>query len=322
MWTDMSEIVRPTRDGIHGREFISTTVDIGERPRWLTFDAMGRPQAQQLPNLQLSLPFLLDMLPVRVQSATLYQSYALAAERLQTVALMPLSWVRELDLATRWVCPVLTPGEVEELAQWAEPPRMLELDGWEDQAFERLRRGWPQSVVAIRVGYEADLLELYEAGARVFHLVADYHGESGAGFVMDAIRAQHEHLVETGKREAVTLLGSGGIIAAEHVPKAIICGLDAVALDTAPLIALQGAFVGEVIRRQETEIRLPPLTTAWGGQRLVNMIGSWTDQLLEILGAMGLREVRRLRGETGRAMLQRELEREAFAGISGFEVQG
>ena len=27
MWTDMSEIVRPTRDGIHGREYISTSVD-------------------------------------------------------------------------------------------------------------------------------------------------------------------------------------------------------------------------------------------------------------------------------------------------------
>ncbi|MFQ5614893.1 MAG: hypothetical protein ACE5GO_00260 [Anaerolineales bacterium] len=25
MWTDMSEIVRPARDGIHGREFISTS---------------------------------------------------------------------------------------------------------------------------------------------------------------------------------------------------------------------------------------------------------------------------------------------------------
>jgi hypothetical protein len=29
MWTDMSEIVRPTRDGIHGREYINTSVDIG-----------------------------------------------------------------------------------------------------------------------------------------------------------------------------------------------------------------------------------------------------------------------------------------------------
>src|SRR4030067_29625 len=35
MWTDMSEIVRPTRDGIHGREYISTSVDIGARPPFL-----------------------------------------------------------------------------------------------------------------------------------------------------------------------------------------------------------------------------------------------------------------------------------------------
>ena len=31
-WTDMSEIVRPTRDGIHGREYISTAVDLGRSP--------------------------------------------------------------------------------------------------------------------------------------------------------------------------------------------------------------------------------------------------------------------------------------------------
>ena len=30
IWTDMSEIVRPTRDGIHGREHISTSVAIGQ----------------------------------------------------------------------------------------------------------------------------------------------------------------------------------------------------------------------------------------------------------------------------------------------------
>ena len=35
MWTDMSEIVRPTRDGIHGREYISTSVDIGRKLPYL-----------------------------------------------------------------------------------------------------------------------------------------------------------------------------------------------------------------------------------------------------------------------------------------------
>ena len=37
IWTDMSEIVRPTRDGIHGREYISTSVDIGPKPMRLRF---------------------------------------------------------------------------------------------------------------------------------------------------------------------------------------------------------------------------------------------------------------------------------------------
>ena len=32
MFTDMSEIVRPSRDGIHGRELIGTSVDLGSKP--------------------------------------------------------------------------------------------------------------------------------------------------------------------------------------------------------------------------------------------------------------------------------------------------
>jgi hypothetical protein len=47
-------------------------------------------------------------------------------------------------------------------------------------------------------------------------------------------------------------------------------------------------------------------------KRITNLAASWRDQLLEILGAMGLREVRRLRGELGRCMFQRDLEREVF----------
>ncbi|MEC7713853.1 MAG: hypothetical protein VYE78_02910, partial [Candidatus Thermoplasmatota archaeon] len=53
-------------------------------------------------------------------------------------------------------------------------------------------------------------------------------------------------------------------------------------------------------------------------QRLVNLCGSWRDQLLEILGAMGIREVRRLRGEFGRSMIVKNLEDEAFEEIAGY----
>jgi hypothetical protein len=59
----------------------------------------------------------------------------------------------------------------------------------------------------------------------------------------------------------------------------------------------------------------------WGKQRLMNLTASWRDQLLEISGAMGLREIRRMRGEMGRAMFMLELEQEAFAGIEGYEAK-
>ncbi len=55
----------------------------------------------------------------------------------------------------------------------------------------------------------------------------------------------------------------------------------------------------------------------WSRQRIVNLFGSWHAQLIEVLGAMGIREARRLRGEAGRAMFFRDLERESFGPIFG-----
>jgi glutamate synthase domain-containing protein 2 len=167
---------------------------------------------------------------------------------------------------------------------------------------------------------DADLVPLAKDGARSFHLVADYHGRAGGRFALELIRESHERLVGAGLREQVSLIGGGGVAAAEHVPKAILCGLDAVALDTAPWVALQARFEGECMERRSAHIALPSLDGAWAVQRLANLVAAWRDQLLEVLGAMGLREVRRLRGELGRAMFQAELEAEAFAGIEGYAV--
>jgi hypothetical protein len=52
------------------------------------------------------------------------------------------------------------------------------------------------------------------------------------------------------------------------------------------------------------------------------MVGAWRDQLLEVLGAMGLREVRRLRGELGRAIFYDDVEREAFSDVPGGSNNG
>ena len=49
----------------------------------------------------------------------------------------------------------------------------------------------------------------------------------------------------------------------------------------------------------------------------MNLIAAWRNQLLEVLGAMGIREVRRLRGEVGRAMFFEDLEAETFGRLFG-----
>ena len=236
--------------------------------------------------------------------------------------ILPVKVLHEFRLEGRQVVPLAGPGDGEALVGLRFTPPMIELDGWNEAFCDEVQTRFPESTICLRHDFDSgeELLQFYRSGGRVFHLVANYHGRgSDQRFVLHLIREAHNTFVKAGCRDAVTLLGSGGIIAAEHVPKAIICGLDAIALDTPLLVALQAQFVGECADRERSGFTLPrKLALDWGVQRLKNLLAAWRDQLLEVLGAMGLRDVRRLRGETGRAMLQNELEREAFSGIEGY----
>ncbi len=318
LWTDMSEIVRPTRDGIHGRESISTAVDLGEKPPYLRFDDQGE-VAGALPRvIALQVPFLFDVPgPAATQPDTLLQILAEAARQIETLALIPLPAAMQLGLAGPHVAPVIVPEAWSWLDALSWSPRLVVLDGWDRERYDALRRRFPQSIVGVRVPMDTDVLELARHGVRVMCLTADYHGNVGGRFAMDLILEAHRRLVEAGVREEVTLVGGGGIILAEHVPKAIICGLDAVTLDVALAVALQARFDGECHDRETTSLSFPRMSVDWGVQRVKNLSAAWRDQLLEILGAMGLREVRRLRGEIGRALFQRALEREVFGELCG-----
>ncbi len=322
MWTDMSEIVRPTRDGIHGREFISTMVDIGERPDHLVFDDRGEPVTP--PRVfGIPLPLVFDQLPGMDRNPALARVLARTARELDTLALFPLEALAHVEPDGRHLVPVV-PREAARGLRLGFQPRMVELAGWDPDAYRALREAFPQAIVALRLPFgDQDTLDAaFATGVRVFHLTADYHGRLPDGrFVMEGIREAHLFFVEKGLRDAVTLLGSGGIIAAEHVPKAIILGLDAVALDTPVLVALQARFPGEFRTPQDPYTLPDPLPVDWGMKRLRNLAASWRDQLLEVLGAMGLRDVRRLRGEIGRSMFQKDLEREAFGEIEGYLEQ-
>jgi hypothetical protein len=54
------------------------------------------------------------------------------------------------------------------------------------------------------------------------------------------------------------------------------------------------------------------MPAATAARRIVNLMGAWHSQLLEVMGAMGIREVRRLRGETGRAIFFDEIDKDTF----------
>lgn len=317
LWTDMSEIVRPTRDGIHGREFISTSVQLGWKPLMHEFDASGNLTNSIQSLIELPIPVLFDRLPV--EDSYTYAAIAGAASLLETLAIVPVEQMGGQLSQSESVVPLVEPHDIERLPVGSQPFQMIELNGWDSAAYAQISSDFPNAIVAVRLQADADLSEPLDAGVTVFHLTADYHGQTATGFIMDAIRAAHEDLIVRGIREQITLIGSGGIAAAEHVPKAIIAGLDAVAIETAALIALQAQFKGEVRELASSQIELPRTNPEWARQRLVNLLGSWRDQLFEILGAMGLREVRRLRGEIGRALFQEELEREAFSEIEGYE---
>jgi hypothetical protein len=323
MWTDMSEIVRPTRDGIHGREFISTSVDIGQKPPFLCFHGQGGASGDSARPFSIPLPVLFDVPPTSLLSSKLLKILLAAAQRAETLLVLPVRVIEKFTLRGQNIIPLVGGETANALSQLRFAPPMIELDGWDEELLREIRTRFATSTICLRHDFVSGekLLKHYHAGIRVFHLVANYHGLGPDGrFVLELIRKAHGTFVDAGRRDEVTLLGSGGIIAAEHVPKAVICGLDAVALETALLAALQAQFLCECLDRESSRFRLPRrLTINWGVQRVENLLASWRDQLLEVLGAMGLRDVRRLRGEIGRAMFQKDLEREAFSGIEGYD---
>jgi len=325
MWTDMSEIVRPTRDGIHGREYISTVVDLGEKPSFLTFDEQGLLISRASRVLRIQLPILFDLPPASVGSPMFSTILSRAAQECEILAILPVSVISKLQFAGDHVVPLVTPAEYKILKSLTFQPKMVELASWDANLYDQIRASSPDSLICLRLTYDEDfkqrLLQHFHSGIRIFHLIANYHGRGENGkFALDLIREAHQTLVDACCRDEVTLLGSGGIVAAEHVAKAIICGLDAVALDIVLPVALGARHAGECVTQETSPLKLSKrITVDWGVQRIKNLLGSWHGQMLEVLGAMGLREVRRLRGEVGRAMFHKDLEREAFRGITGYE---
>jgi hypothetical protein len=106
MWLDMSEIVRPTRDGIHGREYISTQVDLGGGVTALEFDSGKTLHSTLPPAIGLPIPVIFDPLPAPLPGRSALRSLAQAAARLQTLALIaPEDYADDLVEWSDWLAP-------------------------------------------------------------------------------------------------------------------------------------------------------------------------------------------------------------------------
>jgi hypothetical protein len=206
--------------------------------------------------------------------------------------------------------------------------RLVEISGGNNaiENIRALKRINPQIVVAVRVELTAAGVEraIKLAGLEeieVIHIVADANGNEIASqkpqFIKEMTRQIHTALIEKGTRDEITLMAGGGIALPEHLAKEIICGADLVTINLPLLIALECHLCAGCKPGMTCPARLEKIDFDYGVGRMTNLIAAWHDQLVEVMGAMGMREVRRLRGDVGRAMFFENLEEETFGKLFG-----
>jgi hypothetical protein len=191
---------------------------------------------------------------------------------------------------------------------------------------QQIKAAHPGIVVAVRVELTAtgvnraiELAQRKEIEA--LHIVADANGnEIGATnprFIKDMTRTIHTALVEKGCRDEITIIAGGGIALAEHMAKEIICGADVISMNLPLMIALECRLCKSCKPGNVCPAGLETIDFDYGVGRMTNLVAAWHDQLIELMGAMGIREARRLRGDVGRAMFFETLEEETFGKLFG-----
>ncbi len=323
MWTDMSEIVRPTRDGIHGREYISTLVDLGRRPPYLDIRDENFLDSVNMPTVRIPLPVVFDLLPFGDLSARVWEAIARAAASLQTMAVIPWEQAVKLAQYSQYIAPFISKEAHVELP--SNGFRMVEVEDHQSvgASLEKLRALRPDLTVSVRMSASSMLsdvdriVQLHSLGFDVIHYSAKESGYELDGYegshLKDMVRQVHEGLLKKALRDEITLLVSGGIAMAEHVIKVMLCGANAVGVDIPLLLALECRVCRNCLEGRDCPVSIATISPSWGSRRIVNLVGAWHNQFLEMMGAMGIREARRLTGEQGRVMFFEELERDTFA---------
>jgi ferredoxin len=334
MWTDMSEIVRPTRDGIHGREYISTAVDLGKTPRHLVFNDQGELVSHVPEVVDVPIPILMRIPSFGSISEETIRGWAMAAKRLGTFLSLPSSLVKKnLSSYRSHLMPRLPEGRLKS-GRGFKGYRLVELSWTEDwdERLQTVRKHLPLALICVHLpmekGVRRKALALARAGVSIIHLEATHGGralDDESTTMKDVLRAVHRTLIDEGIRDEMTLLASGGIAMAEHVAKAMLCGADAVVIDFPILVALECRMCRRCAAGLSCPVEIDKAPPVWVASRVYNLFGAFYNQLLEVMGAMGIRDARRLRGEVGRAMFFEELDGPVFGSLGevkeGYELE-
>jgi ferredoxin len=334
MWTDMSEIVRPTRDGIHGREYISTVINLGGTPEHLSFNDSGDLEGDPPFLVDVPLPIILRIPPFGALSENTFKGLAMGAKALGTFLALPSKMINgELLALKESLIPIVPLGQ-QDLEDTFEGIRLVEIPhtkNWHVMA-QKIKEGHPSILVYSRIPCihkaEETILSAVDSGASIIYLEGTETGramDDNSIFLKDGIRQIHLALLERGIRDEVTLLVGGGIAMAEHVAKSIICGADGVVIDLPIIIALECRMCRRCTKGLPCPVEIDQAEPSWVASRIINLIGAWHNQLLEIMGAMGIRDVRRLRGEVGRAIFFEDFDRRIFGSLGevkdGYELE-
>jgi ferredoxin len=329
MWTDMSEIVRPTRDGIHGREYISTCFEISRRISPLKFNADMSLASKTLPILEIPIPLMLRLPDNLIINSSIVESAARAAQMTGTFLLIrPEDYSDALSPYARNLVPSLSGDNLTDHEGLIRQCRAIEMAYGKDieDSLRIVRDIKSDMAFIVRIPLNADApssaLKLSALDVDTLHFYADEHGNEldseDPRFLKDMIREVHLKLVNGCVRQKINLIFSGGIAMAEHMAKAIICGADGVVMDIPLLIALECRLCYRCRKDLSCPAKIDDtIDPLWGSQRMINLIGAWHSQLIEVMGAMGIREARRLRGEVGRSMWFEDLEKDSFGPLFG-----
>ncbi len=334
MWTDMSEIVRPTRDGIHGREYISSAVDIGHNSSFLVLngDEVVSPLS---PILSIPMPLVIDRIPDKYALPKLDAIIVETAVKTGLIALVdarkwPLTGV-DADKYLPHIAfyfasdAAMLPEEILKKTRLAE----IEDDRNVKSHIRELKQIHPGIVVAVRVELTAGgiqrAIDLADEDVEVIHIAADSNGQEIGSehpmFIKDMIRKVHRSLIENGRRDDVTIIAGGGIALPEHMAKGVLCGADLVSIELPLLVGLECHLCHQCGDSHTCPAKIQEISLSYGVGRMTNLISAWHDQLIELMGAMGMRDARRLRGDVGRAMFFEQLEEEAFGRLFGNRLQ-